>query len=131
MLSFYCILHGLRYTVPPEKNGIYHIWPFVLGIICNSIWQYIPYWVGTLPHSTGNFRSTSATDSKKKSLKYIKLNAYLALNGESETAFFASIKLSYSFALEEEILIIYWLSSKAYCMEYQQDNSSLCNFSVS
>lgn len=48
---------------------------------------------------------------EKNSKKKIKLNAYLALNGESETVFFASIKLSYSFALEERILIIYQLLS--------------------
>lgn len=52
-------------------------------------------------------------------LKYIKLNAYLALNGESETAFFASIKLSYSFALEEKIFIII-----DYCLKCTVCNTS-------
>ena len=49
----------------------------------------------------------------------MKLNAYLALNGESETAFFASIKLSYSFALEEKIFIII-----DYCLKCTACNTS-------
>lgn len=75
--------------------------------------------------STGSFRSNSATDRGRGGgggsvcLKYIKLNAYLALNGESETAFFASIKLSYSFALEEKIFIII-----DYCLKCTVCNTS-------
>lgn len=59
------------------------------------------------------------TGEKSICLKYTEINAYLALNGESDTAFFASIKLSYSFALEEKIFIII-----DYCLECPGRKSS-------
>lgn len=68
----------------------------------------MPHIEGKLPHLLhqkfqGHFCDRQG---KKACLKYIETNAYLALNGESDTAFFVSIKLSYSFALEEKIFII-------------------------
>jgi len=78
-------------------------------LICNSSSQYTPYQEGTLPHLLHRKvqKHFCYRQGKKSScLKYVKVNAYLVLNGESETAFFASIKLSYSLALEEKIFII-------------------------
>lgn len=81
-----------------------HLYP---RLICSSGWEHPPYWGETFHTcSTRNIRGTSVTGEKSICLKYIEINAYLALNGESDTAFFASIKLSYSFALEEKIFII-------------------------
>lgn len=58
------------------------------------------------------------TGEKSVCQKYIKLNTYFTLNGESETAFFASIKLSYSFALKNKILIII-----DYCLKHRVCNA--------